>query len=328
MANEMMFLHSGYAEDMWYYRDGYDYHGEYNTAGYFKIGKGVITPENVNVNARSAIRFRNITLPQGNVNYAGLYMWVQNNGDGLSPRSGNWTFRVYGFDEDNTASFGSYPFGRPQTTDYSESNNSSDPGTGQWKEINVTSAINEILSRAGWQSGNSLALWIDPYDCGPNMYASDSSDRRSFLVIRKDADPNFTPTAKSVAAPTFPAAKSFGWKQAYPEHNVFTATEDQLYITTRKRNHKLIAEGVVNTTANTIYSIAHGQSYIPFCLVYVKSNTTSARFKLPRWFPVGPQSGPDGDDINGYVEINATNLRIMTTENAEVYYRIFVDELP
>lgn len=326
MANERIFEHSGDAEDMWYYGDPYDFYSEVDLQGYFKIGRRYIDPAGVNVDAKSAIRFQNVTIPQGSVNYAGLYLWVQYNGKSLSPRDGNWTFKIYGIDEDNTAAFSSNPFGRSRTTAYSESTNSEEPNEGEYKEINVTNAVNEILERSGWSSGNSLGLWIAPDDCGKNKYAADSTDRKSFLVIRDNAEPNFKPTPKSVSAPTFPAANSYGMKISYPGYEVLTCTEDQTLFTTRKRGLKVVAQGKITTTAGVVYNIAHGQSVKPFARAYFKSVSSVKRYKIPRFMP-GEQQDPDAEITDGKIEIDATNVKILTTDACEVYYYIYIDEL-
>ena len=322
-----MFLNSGNSNDTFYHTDSYDFYPEFNTNGAFVIGNHWNSSANHLVPSKSAIRFSNITVPQGSVNYAGLYLWVQYNGKSSTPRSGKWQFKVYCFDEDNTSDFsGGYPFGRSYTTAYENSNNDDEPDTGYWKEINVTAAVNEVLNRGGWSSGNALALVVDPYNCGPNKRASDESDRQSFLVIRVSAEPNFTPTPKSVAAPTFPAADSYGMKISYPGYEVLTATEGQLYFTTRKREYKIIAQGKITTTAGVVYNIAHGQSYKPCARAFFKSISSVKRYKIPRFIP-GEIQDPDADTTNGQIEIDATNVKIMTTDACEVYYYIYIDEL-
>jgi hypothetical protein len=326
MANELVFHHSGDPEDMWYYGDAYDFYSEVSLQGYFKIGRRYIAPADYNANAKAAIRFDNVNVQSGSIDYAGLYLWVQYNGKDLSPRDGNWTFRVYGFDEDDTSAFGSYPFDRSRTTNSENSGNDTDPDDGQYKEINVTAAVEEVMERSGWHSGQAIALWVDAYDCGKQKYAADSTDRLSLLVIRKSAEPNFKPTPKEVAAPTFPTTDSYGMKISYPGYDVDVATEDQTYFTTKKRCMKVVAQGKIDTTGGVVYSIAHGQSVKPFARAFFKSVSSGKRYQIPRFIP-GEMQDPDADTTDGQIEIDGTNVKILTTDSCEVYYYIYIDEL-
>lgn len=323
MANEVMIPNSGSNDDQWRStQDGFE--------GTGPSGVGWISyVTSSNKRMKCAFRFPNVQVARGGCNYAGLYFWTQHNGksDGY-PRSGNWNFRVRGIDEDNTSGFGSgNPFGRTQTDAYDDSNNGDEPDTGTWKEVNVTSSVNEIMSRSGWNQGNAIGLLLDPTEEASNKYASTSSDHKTFLVIRKSAEPNFTPTSKLVVAPTLPAAGNFGMAWAYPGENVFEASEDRLYSTTRKRVQFIIAEGVINATANVLYQIAHGLSYKPQAHAFAKSNTSGERFKLPRYMPTAVQLGPNDDTLQGDIQVTNTHVEIITTQNAEVYYRIFLDQL-
>lgn len=273
----------------------------------------------------AALRFRGINIGQGaSVSYAKIVYKYSTVG---SASSGHWKFNVRGIDEDNCGNFeDNNPFGYSRTSANIAIDDGGPPTSGGAKTIDVRSLVNEIVGRSGWSRNNSLGfVMID--DGSDNDVWAGLDPYHSYFIYRENAEPNFTPTPLTVAAPTFPDAKDWGWKQAYPGYNVFDATEDQLYLTTRKRTHKILTQGTVNTTAGVTYQINHNLNYKPFCLVYVKSNTTSSRFKVPRFFPTGVQTGPDNDTINGYIQITDTQLLIQTTENAEVYYRIFLDEV-
>jgi hypothetical protein len=114
---------------------------------------------------------------------------------------------------------------------------------------------------------------------------------------------------------------------SYPGKNVFECTDDEKYYTSRKRVERILVEGVEYTTANVPLTLTHGLGYKPRAKVFAKSNVSGQRFKLPRYFPTSVQLGPEGDTLLGDVKMTSTQLSIITTEDAEIYYRIFIDEL-
>jgi len=203
----------------------------------------------------AAMRFRSIAIPKNTtMNLARLVYDYDTVG---SAPTGAWKFRVYGIAEDNAADFesGSNPFGRSRTTAYVEINDSGPPTSGGSKTINVASIVNEIVSRSGWSSGNAIAFVLVDNGSDNDVWAKLDA-YNSYFAFRLAAEPNFTPTPKSVAAPTFPSVDSYGMKISYPGYDVLDATEGQLYFTTRKREYKIIAQGKINTTANTVTSLA------------------------------------------------------------------------
>ena len=320
MANEI-YIAAPTSTDDYFYEDGTgSNNGEFEIGNNDSQGWG---------NMKGAIRFDAVNVDRGGCNYAGLYLWTSRNGKSLEDRDGNWSFRVYAVDEDDTGDFSSNPFGRTHTTNYNTSSNSDEPDIEEYKEITVTSCVNEVMSRANWKSGNSIVLLLQDIDSGcANKYVIDN-DKNSFLLIRKAAEPTWNTTPKNVAAPTFPSADSYGLKISYPGYDVKTATENQLYYTTRKRSHKIVSEGVINTTANVTYNKAHGLGYIPFCTAYAKETGSTKRYKIPRYLPISIFQGQFAslDTTNGTVEVDATNIKITTTSACEVYYRIFLDQI-
>lgn len=315
-----MFVHSKDTNDMWTNLDT-----SYDLAGLAYIGNNYHEGDGRNRSYKCAIRFQDITIT-GSINYAGLYFWTQYDGRDESPRDGGWNFKIYGIDEDNTGSFSSSPLGRTKTSNSEESSNGDEPNTGTWKEVTITNAVKEVLERGGFFSGNSLGIILEDNGSGKNKYAGDVTDRETFLVIRKSAEPNFKPTPKTVSAPILPAIDSTGIRISYPGYDVDTATEGQLYFTSRKRCFKVIAEGKITTTAGVVYNIAHGKSYKPCARAFFKSISSTKRYKIPRFLP-GEQQDPDADTTNGRIEIDSTNVKILTTDACEVYYYIYLDEL-
>lgn len=306
------------ANDMYYYfSSSLEGSGRYNVG--YRSPTGAI---------RGALRFQNVQIPKNATGIdAGLAMYIQE-----KVGSEQVYAKVWGIDEDNTGNFSSSPLGRSKTTAYN-THYSEGNGTGDYFSIGVGSIIEEIVSRSGWSQGNSIGFIIE--DNGTSTSASNyiydqwSSNIDSYLIYRVGSQPNFNPTDKSVTAPTLPGTDDFGLKISYPGYDVFTATENQLYYTTHKRKHKISSEGVITTTANVTYNIAHGLGYIPFCTAYAKETGSTKRYKIPRYLPIALFQGQFGslDTTNGTVEVDSTNLKITTTSNCSVYYRIFEDQI-
>lgn len=264
-----------------------------------------------------AFRFTNVTVAQGvSVNYAQLRVYASEQG------SNTMHLKTYGIKETNTSAFSSNPFGRTKTTAVSTTNNGM-PGVGAFIGIDVTSQVSEILAQGGWSSGNAMGFLVFDNSSDTDAYIGDSV-LGSQLIIRVSAEPNFFPTPGSIAAPTFPASSSHGLKISKIGVDVKTATEDQLLLTTRKKELKIVKEGSTDCTFNVYKNVPHGLSYAPAHLAYVESG--GYRFKLNR------DLGNMTTDIisggaQGYVSADPTNLKIIITASKNVYYYIFIDPL-
>ncbi len=259
-----------------------------------------------------AMRFLSVSIPQGiTLNMARLVYIYGSVGDG----SGSWKFKVRGIDEDNTSSFSdNNPLGRPQTS--AEINiNEGKPTSGGTKTFDVKSIVEEIVGRGGWSSGNALGI----------TFANQGSDNdigaqgliTSYLVWRRNAEPDFTPTPIALPSPAIPDPKSNGIKIARPGFNVLDANEAQLYFTSRKRQFKVISEGQA-VTSGVPHRIAHGLGKIPFTQVFAKSGN--------EWFRLPFMNFSGGSNI-GYTLTDDTNLDIYVNNGTTIYYYIFLDEL-
>ena len=218
------------------------------TDGYFWVGK---YPDGGGV-FDGASRFENIQIPQGTtVNSAILRLYVAVVGSG----SGNLNIKAYGIDEDNTALFTTNPFGRTRTS-ASTTNHDIKPSQGGWRDLDVTAQVNEILARGGWSSGNAMGFLVFDDGSPDNVYMLNYMS--NILLIRTSALPDFTPTPINISAPTFPAASSYGIRVSQPGVDVKTATESQLYFTSRKKEFRVLAEGDKEDGF-----FAHGLSYAP-----------------------------------------------------------------
>lgn len=128
-----------------------------------------------------AIRFGGVTIPQGtSITLATWYFYVDEIGSGGS----NVNLNIYGIDEDNTADFSSNPMGRSQTT--ASTNYVSNPSENTYATITVTSAVQEIVNRGGWSSGNNMGFFIKNNSSPDGNHISDSmgAENDSYLSVQ------------------------------------------------------------------------------------------------------------------------------------------------
>ena len=288
--------------------------------GYYMVGDVTTTDTNM------AIRFPNVVCAES-IQEAQLYLYVDSNGDdGEDVR-----LRIYGIDEDNTSNFsGGSPLGRSKTS-ASHTWDLTVPGTGQYINKNITDAVREVIDRGGWTSGNAIGLIIEEVGTSSdNAWFSGGPDNSSYngfnsaLLIRENAIPNFTPTPKSISAPSFPASHGHGLKIARPGIDVRSAPESDLWFTTDKKFWRILSKSAITTTGGVTYTIPHGLSYKPVAIAFMKSTLTGKRYTIPRFFP-SIQQDPEGENNNGWIETDNTNVYIHTDDSSEVFYYLFLE---
>jgi hypothetical protein len=305
MANEYVFNAIDYA---------YEYSGGATGQGLSSAGGD--TP--VLGTSEGAFRFENLQIPKNTVVYSAQFsFYVDARGVGTG---GQMKLAAYGIDEDNTADFSSSPFGRSDTSAFTTENGSM-PSIGSFANFNVASIVNEIFARSGWSSGNHLGLFIKNNGSDSGYWIADTAHSR--LVIKLAADPDFTPTPKSISAPTFPSSTHFGIKISKPGVDVKTATEAQTLFTTRKSIVKVIAEGETTTVGGVEKLFTHGLGYTPSVIGFVEVG--GKRVKLNR--DIGGSADPIGSGLTGYIGADDTHVSIITSADANVYYYVFIDPL-
>lgn len=290
----------------------YDVVGSFQATGDFDVGH--LHPSNY---LNGAIRFRNVTVAQGtSVDDAGVVI-VSANSPGDS-----YYFYVEGIDEDNTADFNaSNAFGRSRTSARTTHYVSS-VTDGERHGYGAGSIVNEILARGGWSSGNSMGFVFIAEAASAHGGTSNFFDANlstgCYLWIRTSAEPDFTPTPISLASESFPEADDFGIKISKPGIEVESATESQLYFTTRKKVMTVKSQGNIITTANP-HLISHGLSYTPMVMAFALKD--GKRHILPR-----VRYGA-GDNI-GWVEVTSTQVKFYVNTSTQIYYYIFYDQQP
>jgi hypothetical protein len=291
----------------------YDLVGLLQGTGEFYLGHN--TPEDRFANG--AIRVNNVTISKNAA--------ISDAGIVISPTNAygdSYYFYIQGIDEDNTADFNaSSVFGRPRTTasnDFYQYQMSS----GQRTSFGCQSMVKEIVDRSGWSSGNSMAFVFiakaETEHGGVDNYISSFPGDDNYLWVRLTAQPDFTPTPVSLTSQAFPDPDDYGIRLSKPGVDVKTATEHELYYTSRKRVMTVKQEGLVTTTANP-HAISHGLTYTPMVMAFALSG--GRRYQLPAVNYSG------GVNI-GYVSTTSTTVRFHVQTGTQVYYYIFYDQQP
>jgi len=261
-----------------------------------------------------AVRIPGVTIAQGaSLNFCYLiYKYV----DVGSANSGSWKFNVHGIDEDNTAAFNTgSPLGRAETSALI-SVDEGKPTAGGTKSFNVKSIVEEIVGRNNWSSGNHIGITFKNNSSDNDVGAS-TTESNCYLVWRVSAEPDFTPTPVIKSTPTLPSVDSYGIKISKPGENVLTATEANLYFSTKKKIFKVYQEAEI-TMASAVYTVTHNLGYVPYAEAFVQSGNYRTRL---------PNISFTSNVPSGYLEITTTQLKIRATNGVKVYYYIFLDEM-
>lgn len=130
-----------------YDNDAYE-ESAYNFRDYFAWGHNVPTWGDM----RGAVRFGSVAVPKNSTIYdARLEVEsIQRVG------SNQMYWACYGIDEDNTGDFSSNPIGRPKTS--YRHRPEGNPSNGSGISWGVTGAMQEIVNRSGWSSGNNMGF--------------------------------------------------------------------------------------------------------------------------------------------------------------------------
>lgn len=109
-------------------------------------------------NARhGAFRFTGLDIPQGttlsSADISCCAQWV-------GPLTTSLKYKIWGIDEDNTATFGN-PMGRDKTTAVDARQTSMNIPAGSFFGVEVKDQLQEIINRAGWSSGNAAGFIIE-----------------------------------------------------------------------------------------------------------------------------------------------------------------------
>lgn len=262
-----------------------------------------------------ALRFSNLQIAkdQSIISAELIYKY-----DGVgTATTGDWKFKVYGIDQDNTGNFSSNPLGRSKTT--ARITIDTTPPISGRKTLDVKSILEEITTRSGWSSGNNVGfLFLD--DGSDEDVFADCDIEDSYLSYRLTSEPNFKPTPKSVSAPSLPSAESYGLKISRPGKDVFSADEDEIYFTSRKKQFKVLSEGYYKSTSSGNVSVSHNLGYTPFVTVYAKNIGVAGEWNRL------PITQTFEDHATYYIGTSSLILHAAKADE-EFYYYIFLDQL-
>lgn len=314
MANEVIFSPSS-TDDAFYQYQG---SGGAEGTGIFVVGYEQIY---TNMTVRGALRFTSVNIANGaSIGAAEIHLYA-----GIRQGSADVKAEVWGINEDNTSDFssGGGVFSRTRTTD--SNTHSYTGGQSEYFTIGVTSMVQQIVNRGGWSSGNAMGFVVEDNGTthdSPGNYVEDSLSYspHSFLSIRVGAEPNFKPTPVSVTAPSLPGTNDVGMKFSEPGVSVLTATDDQLYLTTKRNQIKLVTEELFTASSATTTQISHNLGYIPLVTVYgLSASPGSVWVRLPyaEYFT-----------DHQFYYVDSSKLYLHSADSGDkFYYRIFLDRI-
>lgn len=271
---------------------------------FWSIGGGLnnfVVVGNISGSAEdSAVRFRNVTVPQGTVlTAASVRLYKQ------SPAvAGSVLYTVKGIDEDNTSDFTTNPMGRSDTSAQHDGATSANL-TNAYVGFDVLAEMNEIVARGGWSSGNSIGFKLldhgtstanaritDLYDGNsstdayldvtwdePSGSASQSRSNSPSLSPSSSLSPSGSASPSGSVSPSAVIPFSKGvLKVAKPGVDVLTNSDPEKFIFssefgTLKYFDK--EESIVSFDANAGAigghgTITHNLGYYPFVEVFVR----------------------------------------------------------
>lgn len=294
---------------------------EYTKSGGSDLSYTCIVGHYVGDPTDGALLFSNLQIAKNqSIISATLYYGYYDVGE----NSGDWKFKVYGIDQDNTGNFSSNPLGRSKTT-ASITIDTTPPTSGR-KTLDVKSILEEITSRSGWSSGNNVGFIFEDNGSSDNVWAEADTDvDKTYLIYRLTAEPNFFPTPGTVSAPTFPEASDYGLKVSKVGVDVGTADEDELLMTTRQKVFKVLNEGTLDLTSG-VATYTHNLAYFPATLGYIKGTASGE----DRMYKLNKVLYGSDNDVGGFISSSTAVAEVSTFGAGTpslVYLYTFIDPL-
>jgi len=276
----------------------------------------------------SVIRFSSVTIPQGStINSATLKGYTSS-----ANISGTVRMKIYGIDEDNTATLTSDPTGRTKTTAAADWDISINPGTASHTSPSIVSVLQEIVNRGGWLSGNSLGFIIvdDGSDSNKEQgwYSYEGDSNKDFELIVTWTAPASTTTSTSTSTSTSSSSTSSSSTTSFwvpsSDHMVALVTKEKKHIFSDVLNDfyldsqypllKVHSYGTFTTSILGTKTITHSLGYIPYVLVfsqYADDNgaggiSLSTEFYQHDWLQEGATI-----TFFGYTKIYANTINIV-----------------
>lgn len=250
----------------------------------------------------SAIRYNNVTIPQGDtINSATLTF------NSISTISKSRYVKVYGFAEDNTSDLSTDASARPRTTtaiDWDE------PPVGfqEDRTVDVTAIVQEIIDRTGWVSGNNLGFIIvndgSANDEAHFYYAYDGVPSRTPLLqisssnvspsasispsssISRSASLSISPSSSLSSSPSPSPGNDFGIKIAKPGCDVYSTDINDYILWTKYPPITFLEKKTTTITVGSggcsgTLSVPHDYDFFLLTKVTVEQQGSGNRYFMP-----------------------------------------------
>lgn len=163
--------------------------------------------------AYAAFRFTNVTIPRGRIVTSAYLKLTVGTHDDTAINA-----RIYGIDEDNTATlaiaYPGSPLSRSSTTAYVDWNLSTTTDNTEYTSPDISSIIQEIIDRVGWSSDNSLGLFYKDDGSSENdhqsfhMYDGDTAKAAYLEITYSEGSTSASPSPSSSASPSSSVSSS------------------------------------------------------------------------------------------------------------------------
>jgi|GEM_PF-6466093 len=275
------------------------------------------------------LRWRNVTIPNGATitsAYVTLSKW--------SDITENLSLQIKGIDEDNTADFTNDASSRSQTTAYVNWAISTDWSADTEKTSpDIKTVIQEIIDRAEWSSGNSLAIRVNDNGSSAGNYGQfnaypDESSLAPQLTINYN-DPSTTTTTSSSTSSTTTTSTTTSTSRTTLNHGI-KASKEGFDVESEKNLKNFIfhsARGVygfrsiqevtivTNASGEASGEITHDFGYVPQCIVSVQ-NYDDIRVMVPndwKYYRLnGSKETIEGSEGFTY-QVDATKVYVQAT---------------
>lgn len=305
------------------------------------------------------LRWTNVTIPKDStINAATITFTTPGFGDG----NNNIFMKIRGIAEDNTANFSSDGKGRTRTSAGVDWDLNAIEANTEYTTPDISSVIQEIISRAGWVSGNALGVLIDDDGSADNdthsfiAYEWDTTKAallsitytapsgvvvQKNLVYRVKTVPSISKLCRYVVVdPETEPVPFFGIKIAKAGHNVLnTQNPNNLKFSSQFNTLKYFMNGhkalhvsqLVSTQYTQVSFVEHNLGYLPMAFVYAKDDL------MPEYQPLGHWQAGSGAYRQFFYYVTTTKLYVVArgwtgtisgdTYDVDFYYKIFKNNL-
>lgn len=241
----------------------------------------------------AGIRFTNVTVPQGSTISSAYLTFTAR-----YTNTDTVLTKVYGIDQDDTASMSSDPTGRTKTTaavDWDSTNHTQNTA---YQSPDIKTIVQEIVDRAGWSSGNDMGFLLlddgsDDY-CDNVPYDHEGDSSKAFLLTinyteattsTSSTTSSTTTSSTSVTSVTtqgapFTGDRDFGLKVSKAGTDVKTASLANMVFTSSRGvlglRRSTTYSGITDASGNISITQPHGIGYVPITIVSYRTISTSA----------------------------------------------------